>query len=246
MLPKQVAHSLHYNMQKEHYVGDVRHLIWTNTQVWPKVLDHAKTLSDLEVFAARIEKVLQPPDEMYLELGTVNAPFGIGVGGYTGVHWIALDKVSGHWLLLNSERSSYDETAELATKSLSDASTFFMMNTGLWPESSEFLKQCYSHPDPVHGKFCDGFDGLHAQISNLGGDAAISEGALAFNRLKLFPSQGHFCATDEQSGMTCWFKNFTLASKCFLLMGFNKHLFAADQHSQFQSPKFITHKTPSL
>lgn len=235
MWKQQVAEPLKYHMQKEHYVGDVRHLIWTHDESWPEDLDFDETKSKLEALVSLVEQASPPHDEITSILRRDYALFGVGVGDYTGMRWIALDRFSGYWMLLNSERSSYDETAELATVSFSDARTFFMMNAGLWSESSEFLRQFYNLNDPAHGRFSDSFEGLNTAISSMGGDTTQFTGTLTFGRLKLFSSQGSFCVKDEQSSNACWFKHFDLASKCFLIASFKKHLFEADQHSLFQN-----------
>ncbi|MEP0518950.1 MAG: hypothetical protein ABJO09_04075 [Hyphomicrobiales bacterium] len=233
MWQKSVVDPLKFNMQKEHYVGDVRHLIWIDDTDWPESLDYDKIRATLEAMLPRIETALKPGDSVYSELRKERPEFGIGVGDYTGVTELILDKVSKHWLVLTSERNSYQQTAELSTKSLSDALTFFLIRCGLWPEGLEFLASCSTPEQTDQGKYFDRFESLNATISNLGCEVTLSDGALTSGMYRLFSVQNNFCISNERTARMCWIEEFSLASKCMLICCFDKQILAADEHSLF-------------
>lgn len=234
-MQKRVLGPLKFHMQKEHYVGDVRHLIWIDDTDWPESLDYEKVKRSLEATLPHIETELKPGDSLFTELRKERPDFGIGVGNYSGVIQFILDKVSESWLVLNSERSSYQQTAELSTKSLSDALTFFLISGGLWPEGHEFLVSCRIPEHPEHGRYFNGFEALSATMSSLGGKVALSDGALTCGSYRMFSVQNNFCISNEQTGQVCWVEEFVLASKCMLLLCFDKQFFEADENSLFRA-----------
>lgn len=234
MWQKCVVDPLKFNMQKEHYVGDVRHLVWIDDTDWPESLVYDKIRSSLETMLPRIETALKPDDSVYSELRKERPDFGIGVGNYSGVTNLMLDKVSKHWLVLTSERNSYEQTAELSTKSLSDALTFFLIRCGLWPEGQKFLASCRTLEQADQGQYFDGFEGLNATISRLGCEVALSDGVLTCGVYRLFSEQNNFCISNKQTGHMCWIEEFSLASKCMLICCFDKQALAADKDSLFE------------
>lgn len=234
MWQKRVVDPLKFNMQKEHYVGDVRHLIWIDDTDWPESLDYDTIRPGLEAILPSIEAALKPGDSIFTEFRKERPDFGIGIGSYTGVTELILDKVSKYWLVLTSERSSYQQEAELSTKSLSDALTFFLISCDLWPEGQEFLASCRAPEQADQGQYFDGFEGLSATMSRLGCEVALSDRALTCGTYRLFSVQNNFCISNEQTGQVCWIEEFSLASKCMLICCFDKQILAPDEQSLFE------------